>query len=231
MSPESSSAVPAAKTRPKLAAVRIEGADLSLLRECFNQRGIETVIVPYENYSQRLSQQQFEAVALKLDDSAEGFLNALRASPLNRHAIVYGIADSLQNAQPFFKFGLNSLLVAPLDRQAVSDAVTATHRLLNRELRTFARVHLVTGVEVVAEGQRDQGTTWELSGGGMSLRSDLQVSVGQKLDLTFALPGTRAVTLAGVVSWIQPGMIGVRFDRSDSRDIVRNWLYEYLEMM
>lgn len=231
MSTESSSAVPAAKPRPKLAAVHIDGANLSLLRECFSQRGIETVIVPYDNYPQRLSQQQFDAVALKLDETAEPFLKALRSSPLNRHAIVYAIADGLEQAQPFFKHGLNALLITPLDRQALLDAVTATHRLLNRELRTYARVHLVTAVNIVCEGQRVRGTSWEISGGGMSVKTTLQAAVGQKLDLSFALPGVPPTALTGVVSWIQPGMVGVRFDKSDARDAVRNWLYEYLDMM
>lgn len=231
MTTEASSVVPAARTRPKLAAVKLDTPDLALLRECFGQREVETIPVPPESFAQRLGIQKFEAVALLLNEGAEDLLRALRASPQNKHAIVYGIAKSFEGAEPFLKFSLNSLLITPLDRPAVLETVAATHRLLVRELRVYSRVHLVTIVDVAYEDQKERSTSYEVSGGGMSLNTKLQIPVGAKVDCTFGLPGGPRVTLSSVVSWVQPGRIGVRFDKSGGRDAVRDWLYGYLEDM
>lgn len=230
MSAESTSAIPVAKPRPKIAAVAIDSADLSLLKETFGQRGIETIIIPPDTAVQRLTSQKFEGVAVRLTESMETLLKGVRSSAVNKHTVLYGLADSMEHAQAFFKFGLNALLVTPLDRQMVTDTVGATYRLLTGELRSYARVHLVTTVGVFCEGQSDQGTSWEVSGGGMSLRTKLPLEENQKVELAFQLPGAPTVRLSAAVSWKQPGVVGVRFDRSDGRDIVRNWLYEYLEM-
>lgn len=230
MSAQSTSAIPVSKPRPKIAAVGIDSSDLSLLKETFGQRGIETIIIPPDTAVQRLTSQKFEGIAIRLSDSAEALLKGVRASAVNKHVVLYGVAESMEHAQAFFKFGLNAVLVRPLDRAVVADTVGATHRLLTGELRSYARVHLVTTVGVFADGQSDQGTSWEVSGGGMSLRTKLPLVENQKVDLAFQLPGAATVRMSAVVSWRQPGMVGVRFDRSDARDIVRNWLYEYLEM-
>lgn len=227
---ESTSAIPVAKPRPKVAAVSVDSSDLSLLREALGQRGVETIIIPPDTAAQRLTSQKFDGIAVRLNDSVEALLKSVRSSAVNKHAVLYGIADSLEHAQAFFKFGLNALLVTPLDRQVVTETVAATYRLLTGELRSYARVHLVTTVGVFCNGQSDQGTSWEVSGGGMSLRTKLPLEENQKVELAFQLPGAPTVRLSAVVSWKQPGTVGVRFDKSDARDVVRNWLYEYLEM-
>jgi hypothetical protein len=228
---EATSSIPSAKAHPKLAAVGIDGADLSLLRELFGQRSVETVSFPVDAFSQRMNTQKFEAVALKLDSHAEDLLRPLRASPVNKHTVIYGVVDELDKAQPFYKFGLNALLTTPLNREEAHEVVAATHRLLSGELRLYPRVALVLPVDVVFEGKREHAICTELSAGGMSLRSDVAAAVGQKADLFFALPGGKQVALSSIASWKLPGKIGVRFEKTDNREIVRNWLYDYLEIV
>lgn len=231
MATESATATAVPKSRPKLAAVRLEASDLALVRDTFGKHGVETILVPFETYAQRLNSQKFEAVAVNLDNSAEDFLKTLRSSPLNKHAVIYGLADEPEHAAAFFKYGINAVLFKPLEREAVVETVEATHRLLSGELRCYPRVALVTLVSMESDGQRDQATSWEISGGGMSLRSKLPTHPGQKVNLSFTLPGVSPIMLTGAVSWVQPGKVGVRFDRSDNRDVVRDWLYEYLEIV
>jgi DNA-binding response OmpR family regulator len=224
-------AIPTAKPRPKVAAVRVDPAGASLLREAFGKHGIETITVPFETYQQRFNAQKFDAVAVDLGPDADEFLRTVRASTLNKHAVIYGIAESPEQATSFFRHGLNALLFKPLDREAVIETVEATYRLLSGELRCYPRVALVTTVDLEYEGTRDKATSSELSGGGMSLRTKLQAPVGQRLNVAFTLPGSRTVGMTGVISWVQPGKIGIRFDRSDNRDVVRDWLYDYLEIV
>jgi hypothetical protein len=228
---EATSSIPAAKPHPKLAAVGIDSGDLLLLRELFGQRTVETVAVPLDGFAQRLNSQKFEAVALKLDGHAEDLLKTLRASPLNKHTVIYGVIDQLDKAQAFFKYGLNALLTTPMNREEAQEVVAATHRLLSGELRLYPRVALVLPVDIVCEGKREHAICTELSAGGMSLRADAAASVGQKVDLFFALPGGKQVALSSIASWKLPGKIGVRFEKTDNREIVRNWLYDYLEIV
>lgn len=228
---EGTGTITVAKAHPKLAAVSIDSADLSLLRELFGQRGVETLALPFDAFAQRVNNQKFEAVALKLDGNAEQLLKSVRTSPLNKHTVVYGVIDQLDKAQPFFKYGLNALLTTPMNREETLEVVTATHRLLSGELRLYPRVALVLPVDVVFEGKREHAICTELSGGGMSLRADVAAGVGQKVDLFFALPGGKQVALSAIGSWKLPGKIGVRFEKTDNREIVRNWLYDYLEIV
>lgn len=230
MSADSASATVVPKSHPKLAAVRLDPADLGMLRDAFGKHGIETIPVPLESYQQRVNNQKFEAVAVHLGDDADALLRTLRGSALNKHSVVYALTDSSGQAAQFYKHGINAVLFKPLEREAVAETVEATYRLLSGELRCYPRVALVTNVAIDAGGQREQATSWEISGGGMSLRTRLPVHPGQKLSLGFALPGVPPVRLTAAVSWVQPGKVGVRFDRSDSRDVVRDWLYEYLEV-
>ena len=219
------------KSRPKIAALRLEASELGMLRDAFGKHGIETIPVPFETYQQRLSSQKFEAVAVTLDSSADEFLKALRGSVLNKHSVIYALAQSPEQASTFFKHGINAVLFKPLDREAVAETVEATYRLLSGELRCYPRVALVTAVSIEVDGQREQATSWELSGGGMSLRARMPLHPGQKASLAFALPGSSPVLLSAAVSWVQPGKVGVRFDKSDARDKVRDWLYDYLEIV
>lgn len=233
MSADAGNVTATIKSRPKVAAVRLDASDLGIIRDAFGKHGIETIPVPFESYQQRLGSQKFDAVAVTLDNSADEFLKSLRSSVLNKHSVIYALADSPEQASSFFKHGINAVLFKPLDRDAVAETVESTYRLLSGELRCYPRVALVTAVAIDADGQRETATSWEVSGGGMSLRAKLPLHAGQKVGLGFALPGIPSVPvlLTAAVSWVQPGKIGVRFDRSDARDKVRDWLYDYLEIV
>jgi hypothetical protein len=225
------SASPIANVYPKIVVASIDDPDLTVLRECFGQHGFQTAPLPSDAAADLLKREKCAAIVVNLSGHAETVIEAARSSPLNRRAIMFGVADDEEQISSFLKHGLNAMLKKPLTRIDVIEAITMTHRLLSHELRCYARVPLITSVEVASGNDRFSGVSSEMSAGGMALRTAMPAAIGQKVSLSFALPRMRQVLLTAAVSWTQAGQrIGVRFDRSPGRDAVRSWVEEYLDM-
>ncbi len=65
----------------------------------------------------------------------------------------------------------------------------------------------------------------DISKGGMRLRLDRPASVGQPLELEFALPGQRPCLIYAVVRWLGKGQAGVLFDRANEQiPIIESWI-------
>jgi PilZ domain-containing protein len=65
----------------------------------------------------------------------------------------------------------------------------------------------------------------DISKAGMRLRLDRPASVGQPLELEFALPGQRPCLIYAVVRWLGKGQAGVLFDRANEQiSIVESWI-------
>jgi CheY-like chemotaxis protein/Tfp pilus assembly protein PilZ len=225
------SASPIAKAYPKIVAASIDDPDLTVLRECFGQNGFQTAPLPSDAAADQLKREKFAAIVVNLNGHAETVIEAARSSSLNRCAIMFGVAEDEEQISSYFKHGLNAMLKKPLTRIDVIEAIGATHRLLSRELRCYARVPLITSIDVTSGNDRFSGVSSEMSAGGMALKTAMPAAVGQKVSLSFALPRLPQILLTAVVSWTQAGQrIGVRFDRSAGRDAVRSWVEEYLDM-
>jgi hypothetical protein len=65
----------------------------------------------------------------------------------------------------------------------------------------------------------------DISKGGMRLRLDHPASVGQPMELEFALPGQRPFLIYAVVRWLGKGQAGVLFDRANGQiSIIESWI-------
>jgi hypothetical protein len=112
--------------------------------------------------------------------------------------------------------------------------VRATQMLVQHELRRYMRIPVITEVSVslTGDGRRLSATSVELSSGGMSMRSAEDLTVGQPLELSFALLTLPRVWVRGTVIWRNaPGKtFGVRFDNTDERRLrIKDWIDAYLE--
>lgn len=225
-SPTASAAKKAVAT---VALVELEEAPAAILRDCFKQFGIQTA--PLEgDAAQRLQRQKFEALALRLNDSAEAVLQAVRSSPSNRRVVVYGISRDPKDTLRFSKYCINAVLVDPLDRQSALKVVRATRLLVINELRIYVRVPILLELDLNSEGRRFKATTQEVSAGGMSLTLDQKLNVGQVADVAFTLPDGQQVKVGVTVCWLRaPNLAGIRFEPADERRLaVRRWIDEYL---
>jgi hypothetical protein len=65
----------------------------------------------------------------------------------------------------------------------------------------------------------------DISKGGMRLRLDALASVGQPMELQFALPGQRPCLIYAVVRWLGKGQAGVLFDRANEQiSAIESWI-------
>ena len=222
-------AAAAKKAVATVALVELEEAAATILRDCFKQFGIQTT--PIEgDVAQRLQRQKFEAMALRLNDSAEAVLQAARNSPSNRRVVVYGISSDTKDTLRFSKYCINAVLQDPLERQSTLKVVRATRLLVINELRIYVRVPILLELNIDSEGRRFKGATQEVSAGGMSLNAEQKLKVGQVLDVSFGLPDGQQVKVGATVCWLRdPDLVGIRFEPTDERRLaVRRWIDDYL---
>jgi hypothetical protein len=220
------------KVSARVALIGLDDAAADIMRESFKQFGIETRQLPLTD-ADRLGREKFEGCVLRLDDHAEHVLNTARTSRSNRRVVVYGICKSTPQAMRFSRFGINAMLNDPVDRQDALKVVRATHLLVVHELRCYVRIPLVANVKVETEKNTVQATTQEVSGGGMSVRAESMLPIGQAVRVTFDLPNRASLSLSGNVCWTRQhdSLFGVRFDADEpGREQVREWIDDYLDI-
>lgn len=232
----SPSATSASKTglrvAPRVAVLGLEPATDVLLRDCFRQFGIESVPMSGNEAIARVAREKMEACVLRLDESANPILSVVRASPSNHRMVIYGICASAQQALRFSRFGINSIINDPVERQNVLRVIRATHLLVTHELRRYVRIPLVSEIAIISAAGRGRAVMQEISGGGLSAETTLPLSVEDSCDLLVELPNLPELKLASRVAWVRPDarLCGFRFDSQEvNRFRVKNWIDEYLE--
>jgi hypothetical protein len=162
-------------------------------------------------------------------------LETIRNSPSNRRAVIFAICKAVGDAIHYSRFGINVLLEKPVDRQNALRAVRTTHLLIIHEFRRYVRIPIVSKFEAVAGLSHVTGTTVEVSGGGMSIRHNGKLAMNDEIQVAFDLPGQAGIKIRGLICWLRPSdsTAGIRFEPPDqpSRDAVRKWIDEYLEIL
>lgn len=219
------------KAAARVALVDLKDSSRALLAECFRQFGIETVVMS-ANAADRLHKEKFEACVLPLANGAEAVMESARSSPSNSRCVIYGVGGNAQQAMRYSKYGVNAMFDEPLERPAALKLVRATHMLVLHEFRRYVRIPVMTEVSVVcADSRRFSVSSVEMSSGGMSLKSNEEVSLGANVDVSFSLMTLPRVWVRAVISWKKPKSFGVRFDPTDERrHKIKQWIDSYLEI-
>ncbi len=228
------SGIAVSKITAKAASIGIDAAAMAFLQDAFKQFGVQVVSLS-GNPIDLFSKQKFEACVLKLyDPDAEKILTAIRNSASNRRMVIYGIARNTPEALRFSSYGINAVMDEPLDRQSVLKVVRATHLLVVHELRRYVRIPVVTELMIEMGSRTLNAMTVEISGGGMSVRTETALTSADVARLTFNLPGSKKVTIRAHLCWSRTAenLYGFRFDPTDEARIkVRSWIDQYLEIM
>jgi len=221
---------PTRKAAARAALVDLKESSRALLNECFRQFGIETVLVS-SSAAERLRQEKFEACVIRLGSGADVVMEAARTSPSNSRMVLYGLGGNAQEAMRYSKFGINAMFQEPLERPATLKLVRATHMLVLHEFRRYARIPIMTEVNVVSpDGHRLVASSLEVSSGGMSLKSSEDMPSGTNVEVSFSLLTLPRVNVRGVVTWRKSKSFGVRFEAADDRrQKVKKWIETYLE--
>ena len=217
-----------------VALIGLGDAAAKLIADCFKQFGIETAAFAPEDAPVRFKREKYEACVLSLRAPNAGSLLAdIRSSTSTQRMVVYGICGTMQEALQFSQYGVNATFNDPLDRQNLLRVIRATHLLVLHELRRYVRIPIVTEVQVRSNGSVHRATMIEVSGGGLSMNSPAGFEFGENVEVAFALPNAKEVSLRGTIVWVRPDSrtTGVRYDVLDpGREIVKAWIDDYLDM-
>ena len=224
----SSAAGAGPKAVARIALLGVDAASAAVLRECFLQFGIETAELPPDET--KSIGDTYHACVVPLSGEADQVLRQIRQ--VSHRTVVYGTCGSVREALRFAEFGINAVFQTPLRKQEALQVVRATHLLVLKELRRYVRVPLVCSVRLETGTEILDGSSLEVSAGGMSLIVKGEVGVPQAVLAIFALPGRGMSAVQSVVCWTRrdEGSAAIRFDPSDARRlIVRQWIDEYLD--
>ena len=102
-----------------------------------------------------------------------------------------------------------------------------------RERRKFVRLGLVTDVDIKHAAGRFTCVSHNISGEGIRVRAEQDISMGSELTMSFCLPGEEdPITVPGIVVWsrrLHEGLvdIGIDFVRMTAEDRTR--VVDYIE--
>lgn len=217
-----------------VALIGLGDAAAKLIADCFKQFGIETAAFSPEDAAVRFKREKYEACVLSLRaPSIETLLADIRRNANTQRMVIYGICATMQEALQFSQYGVNATFNDPLDRQNLLRVIRATHLLVLHELRRYVRIPIMTEVRVRSNGSSHRATMIEVSGGGLSMHSHVTYDFGESVDVAFALPNAKEVSLRGTIVWVRPdsGAIGVRYELHDpGRELVKAWIDDYLDI-
>ncbi len=183
--------------------------------------------------TERLQKEKFEACVVRVQPESEPVMMSARNSPSNSRLVIYGLGGSAQDAIAFSKYGINAIFHEPLERQAALKLVRATQPLITHEFRRYVRIPIVTEVNIVlADNRRFSATSVEISSGGMSFKTNEDISPNQALEVSFALLTLPRIWVKGATTWRKPksNIFGVRFEPGDDRRLkIKSWVESYLE--
>jgi hypothetical protein len=220
------------KFSARAALVDLQEPSKALLCECFRQFGIDTIAMTVHD-STRLASEKFDACVVRVSPQAETVLVSARSSRSNSRLVIYGLGGTLKDTMKLSKFGLNAVFEEPLERPAALKLVKATQMLVLHEFRRYVRIPVMTEVSVAAGEKHFNATSVELSSGGMSLKSPVDLPNGTTVEVSFALLTLPRIWVRGTVSWLKQAnqILGVRFDPKDDRRLhIKEWVDSYLEI-
>ncbi len=216
------------KAAAKVALLGVDSASSTVLADCFRQFGIEAVSVAAD--ATKEVGDTYPACVVPLTAEAGPILRSIRE--VSHRAVVYGMCGSVSEALRFAEYGINAVFETPIAKQDALQVVRATHLLVLKELRRYVRVPLLCSVRLETGTEILEGSSLEISAGGMSLVVKGHVGVPQAVLAVFALPGQEMSAIKSIVCWTrrEEGTAAIRFDPSDPRrSVVRNWIDRYLD--
>ena len=158
-----------------------------------------------EAAGRKLCRSKFEGVIVDCEphDESRHLLRTIRNSTSHRAAIVFAVLDRDSERVNAFAAGANFTLTRPLVTKVVSDTLRAALPIMVRERRRYFRCPVQTEVHVTSEsGAEVSATSINVSEGGIAFRCPAPLQIGEKLRLSFCLPGTlNAINTAAEVCW------------------------------
>jgi len=145
----------------------------------------------------RLSQQRFDAVFLDARMPSPNGLELtrqMRRSGPNKKSVVVMITGDREPRfiTRAFECGVTFILFKPVDRQSLSRLLRATQGLIDHERRRFTRVNVERKLSMKYGQDQTEGTTVDISAGGMLVKATRQFLIGSVVQIVLELDGGKA---------------------------------------
>jgi diguanylate cyclase (GGDEF)-like protein len=215
---------------PTVALVDIDEATISTLRSCFKQFGVLTKAISMDEI-ERLKTEPFTGAVVPVFKDNERIANALLNGKATSSLITYGLFTEFKQLGSF-PVMLSGAFSLPMDRAQVIRSIRTSFQLLKKELRRHVRIPLVTQASIDSANGGASAITQEISAGGMSVISALEINASSPVRLSLALPGEANMSINGVVTWARKDsrVFGVSFAATNGElDRLHSWVDGYLD--
>ena len=215
---------------PTVALVDIDEATISTLRSCFKQFGVLTKAISIDELH-RLQTEPFTGAVVPVFKDNERIANALLNGKATSSLIVYGLFTEFKQLGSF-PILLSGAFSLPLDRAQAIRSIRTSFQLLKKELRRHVRIPLVTQASIDTATGGVSAITQEISAGGMSVISALEINASSPVRLSLALPGEPHMSINGVVTWARKDsrVFGVSFAATNGElERLHDWVDGYLD--
>jgi CheY-like chemotaxis protein len=211
---------------------------LRILRPTLEKLSIEVeVCQEARKATEILMAEKFDAVIVDCDDLPGGaaVLQGLRNTPSNRNSITFAVLNGRKTTtQEAFGMGVNFVLQKPVSALNASRCFHAALNFMERERRRYYRQPVKVRVKIVLDDNKEiNGTSTNISEGGMAVVVHQALPKNASPRLQFTLPGTTApFDVEVVVAWADlNGHVGLRFLHvpPSSQELLEKWLGEQLE--
>jgi CheY-like chemotaxis protein len=222
------------RLRAQILVVDDDAPSCELIAEILRSAGFDaTPLTNSREASERLTKEKFHAVFLDMRmPPPDGLQLArhVRASHMNASTVIIMITGEQDRTlmKRAFDIGVEFFLFKPVERHKLLKLIRVAENSIERERRRFTRVPVRCVVLLESNGKQLEGTTIDLSSGGMLVRSYLVFPVGTLVKVKLELrPGTPPLQFeAHVVRTVGSDCMGVQFNRLDTKQAAQ--LQEFL---
>ena len=225
-------AAPARKAVPStLAVVGIDFAHLEIFSSTLKKFGVP---VQMATFDPKHALQNVSAFIVRLDAGAEAILATIRATQEFEDTLIYAIgtpADVLNMRLADFDI---SVLLPDLSPPSVTEAVQSTFQLLLHQLRRYARIPIVTTVQMGTGESCVHAISKNVSAGGISVvflnaAAAVQIQADTVLQVSFSLPNSGRFHLSSVPVLRSEKAASFQFTGSPDQEELKDWIDKYLQ--
>jgi len=218
----------------KLLVVEDDPASLELMTEVFTS--LQAEVLPISDSEQAagiINRQKFDGIFLDLEmPHLDGFelASVVRRSSWNKSTpiIIVTGRDERQTMKQAFSLGATFFLQKPVDRQKLDHLFRTVRGGMIDNRRRSTRVPLKTAVTCVVDSRSWQGTTWNLSQGGMQVEVS-NLRAGNQVRVSFQLPVSGVkIEASGTVPWAGEQRQGIKFTNvsAQNQELIRRFIAE-----
>ena len=186
--------------------------------------------------SEILISEKFDAVIVDCDDLKGGLevLECLRATPSNKNSVTFALLNGKKTTtQQAFSMGVNFVLQKPISTLNAARCFHAALSFMERERRRYFRQPVKILVKIILGDKEINGTTTNISEGGMALMVHHALPKGGTPRIQFALPDSKAgIEVETEIAWADlKGYVGLRFQNvpKSTQELLEKWLGEQIE--